>query len=139
MRKKYERHQIRYGRLLLPFHKNPLQFRLCNYKRFTIRNTSTSFYIMSITEEEYERAVVFLRNFHSRRAVTTSCSSLSSPLGAIDESGSDKSISSHVHDRSGMGQSTSIKKTAASMCLVDLDTPLGLNAFSSMRINASRR
>jgi len=93
----------------------------------------------SITEEvEYQRAVLLLRNFHSRRIVTTSCSSLSSPLDAIDESGSDKSAF-YIHDRRGMGQSTSIRKIATSMCLVDLDTPLGLKTFSSMCNNASRR
>jgi hypothetical protein len=67
--------------------------------------------------EEYERAVTFLRNFHSRRAVTTSTSS--SPLGAIDESRSDKSISPVY-----LGQSTRIKKTATSTCLVGLSSRL---------------
>eukprot|EP00984_Skeletonema_dohrnii_P002318 scaffold804_cov85-Skeletonema_dohrnii-CCMP3373.AAC.3 len=67
--------------------------------------------------EEYERAVTFLRNFHSRRAVTTSTSS--SPLGAIDESRSDKSVSTV-----NLGQSTRIKKTSTSMCLVGLSSRL---------------
>ena len=79
--------------------------------------------------EEYERAVAFLRNFHSRPAVTSSSAS-SSPLGAINESGSDKSMSD-AYDGSRMGQSTRLRKTTTSTCLADLNTPFGLNSFSS--------
>ena len=63
------------------------------------------------SDEEYEQAITFLRNFHSRPAVTLEESSCPLGLGAFTV----------------VGYPTKIRKTVASMCLVNMDTSLEIN------------
>mmetsp|Transcript_12460 Transcript_12460/g.18807 ORF Transcript_12460/g.18807 Transcript_12460/m.18807 type:complete len:193 (-) Transcript_12460:141-719(-) len=87
-------------------------------------------------EEEYERAVAFLRNFHSTRVAALSPTSRS-PLGAISEIGigdlvNDFSLALQVESSSktikagpsplSPSRSPRIKKTTTSTCLLDLAT-----------------
>jgi hypothetical protein len=90
-------------------------------------------------EEEYERAVAFLRNFHSTRVAALSTPSRS-PLGAISENGigdliNDFSVALRVESSSTttvanptrhpslLSRSPKIKKTSTFTCLLDLDAP----------------
>lgn len=88
-----------------------------------------------VGEEKYEQAVAFLRDFHSRRAASTSLpsSSLCCTLGAIDEQAQQ---AAPVKSFASCLQSTKIRKIATSKCLVDLDRSHGVNAITSRRIRA---
>jgi hypothetical protein len=110
-------------------------------KRSRVSSTPSCSSMSSPTdkEEEYERAVAFLRNFHSTRVAALSTHSRS-PLGAISENGigdliDDFSVALHVESSSTatmtnptrhqslLSRSPRIKKTSTFSCLHDLDAP----------------
>mmetsp|Transcript_2026 Transcript_2026/g.3331 ORF Transcript_2026/g.3331 Transcript_2026/m.3331 type:complete len:195 (+) Transcript_2026:141-725(+) len=110
----------------------------------------TSVNIMSSPTEkdaEYERAVAFLRNFHSTRVAALSPTSRT-PLGAISEIGigdlvNDFSLALQVESSSNLKTATAscsssfsrssprIKKTATSTCLIDLAATSASSTSSS--------
>jgi hypothetical protein len=97
-------------------------------------------------EEEYERAVAFLRSFHSTPVAALSSPSRS-PLGAISENGigdliNDFSVALHVESSTTTMASSNpvsprIKKTATSACLLDLDAPSSSSSGGDEKVDDS--
>eukprot|EP00804_Cyclotella_cryptica_P015438 CCRYP_008061-RA/>CCRYP_008061-RA protein AED:0.33 eAED:0.33 QI:0/-1/0/1/-1/1/1/0/159 len=92
----------------------------------------TSFYQPDSTADEYERAVAFLQEFHSRRVAALHSASLGVISEEFDDLADDFSLALNVDPSRSMADSCDfierrmnrtpkIKKTTTSRCLVDLD------------------